>query len=62
MGVKDLATRVNSRVVANQINGSYVAKEEAMVQYLAKAKALIEKFRTFSIKQVPRSQKSKQMR
>ena len=56
MGVRDLAAKVDSRLVANQINRSYVAKEEAMIQYLAKAKALIANFRTFSIAQVPRSQ------
>ena len=36
MGVQDLAANVDSWLVANQINGSYTAKEEAMVQYLKK--------------------------
>lgn len=56
MGVKDLAANVDSRLVANQINGTYVAKEDSMIQYLAKAQALTQSFRTFSIKQIPRSQ------
>lgn len=50
MGVRDLAANVDSRLVVNQINGSYIAKEEAMIQYLEKAKALIGSFRTFLIR------------
>ncbi|GJV72530.1 reverse transcriptase domain-containing protein [Tanacetum coccineum] len=56
MGVKNLATKVESRLVANQINGSYVAKEQSMIQYLEKAKTLINNFKKFSIEQVPRSE------
>ncbi|GJX46255.1 transposase, MuDR, MULE transposase domain protein [Tanacetum coccineum] len=36
MGVKNLQANVDSRLVANQVNGSYVAKESGMVQYLEK--------------------------
>ncbi|GJW78099.1 reverse transcriptase domain-containing protein [Tanacetum coccineum] len=36
MGVKNLQAHVDSRLVANQVNGSYVAKESGMVQYLNK--------------------------
>ena len=50
MGVKDISVNVDSRLVANQINGAYVAKEESMIRYLAKAQALVRNFRTFSIK------------
>ncbi|GKA25683.1 reverse transcriptase domain-containing protein [Tanacetum coccineum] len=38
MGVKNLQANVDSRLVANQVNGSYVAKESCMVQYLEKNK------------------------
>nr|GEY48723.1 reverse transcriptase domain-containing protein [Tanacetum cinerariifolium] len=41
MDVKNLASKVDSRLVANQINGSYIAKEKNMIQYPEKAKALI---------------------
>nr|GEY77968.1 reverse transcriptase domain-containing protein [Tanacetum cinerariifolium] len=34
MGIKNLAKKVDSRLVANQINGSYIAKEQSMIQYL----------------------------
>ncbi|GJY88364.1 reverse transcriptase domain-containing protein [Tanacetum coccineum] len=50
---------VDSRLVANQVNGSYVAKESGMIQYLNKVKTLTRNFREFSIKQVPRSENKK---
>nr|GEV66209.1 hypothetical protein [Tanacetum cinerariifolium] len=40
MGVKNLVAKVDSRLMANQINGSYKAKEPRMIQYLEKAKSL----------------------
>ncbi|GJX08785.1 reverse transcriptase domain-containing protein [Tanacetum coccineum] len=59
MGVKNLQANVDSRLVANQVNGSYVAKESGMVQYLEKVKKLTSNFKEFSIKQVPRSENKK---
>ncbi|GJS42699.1 reverse transcriptase domain-containing protein [Tanacetum coccineum] len=59
MGVKNLQTNVDSRLVANQVNGSYVAKESGMVQYLEKVEGLTRNFKDFSIKQVPRSENKK---
>ncbi|GJT48771.1 reverse transcriptase domain-containing protein [Tanacetum coccineum] len=59
MGVKNLQANVDSRLVANQINGSYIAKESGMVQYLEKVKTLASNFKEFSIKQVPRSENKK---
>ncbi|GKF81985.1 reverse transcriptase domain-containing protein, partial [Tanacetum coccineum] len=40
MGVKNLQANVDSRLVANQVNGSYVEKESGMAQYLEKVKML----------------------
>ncbi|GJQ95835.1 reverse transcriptase domain-containing protein [Tanacetum coccineum] len=54
MGVKNLQTNVDSRLVANHVNGSYIAKEPGMIQYLEKVKTLYSSFKKFSIKQVPR--------
>nr|GEV86028.1 gypsy retrotransposon integrase-like protein 1 [Tanacetum cinerariifolium] len=51
MGVKNLITKVDSRLVANQINGLYEAKEQSMTQYLEKAKMLIDTFTKISIEQ-----------
>ncbi|GKG28073.1 reverse transcriptase domain-containing protein, partial [Tanacetum coccineum] len=45
--------------VANQVNGTYVAKEANMIRYLEKVKALTGSFKAFSIKQIPRSENKK---
>ncbi|GJT60212.1 reverse transcriptase domain-containing protein [Tanacetum coccineum] len=55
-GIKNLQANVDSRLVANQVNGSYIAKELGMIQYLEKVRALASNFKKFSIKQVPRSE------
>nr|GEV94099.1 hypothetical protein [Tanacetum cinerariifolium] len=59
MGVCNVYVSVDSKLVANQVLGSYVAKEENMVTYLEKAKILISGFANFSISQVPRSKNKK---
>ncbi|GJY50653.1 reverse transcriptase domain-containing protein [Tanacetum coccineum] len=50
---------MDSRLVANQVNGSYIAREPGMLQYLENVKTLSGSFRKFSIKQVPRSENKK---
>ncbi|GKE20163.1 reverse transcriptase domain-containing protein [Tanacetum coccineum] len=59
MGVKNLQANVDSWLVANQVNGTYVAKEIDMVRYLEKVKTLTNSFKAFLIKQVPRSENKK---
>nr|GEV39882.1 reverse transcriptase domain-containing protein [Tanacetum cinerariifolium] len=59
MGVKNLQANVDSRLVANQVNGTYVAKEVDMIRYLEKVKALTGSLKAFSIKQIPRSENKK---
>ncbi|GJX01711.1 reverse transcriptase domain-containing protein [Tanacetum coccineum] len=59
MGIKNLQANVDSRLVANQVNISYIAKESDMIQYLEKLKTLASSFKKFSIKQVPRSENKK---
>ncbi|GJV72000.1 reverse transcriptase domain-containing protein [Tanacetum coccineum] len=59
MGIKNLQANVDSRLVANQVNGSYVVKESGMVQYMEKVKTLASNFKEFSIKQVPQSENKK---
>ncbi|GKG14764.1 reverse transcriptase domain-containing protein, partial [Tanacetum coccineum] len=59
MGIKNLQANVNSRLVANKVNGSYTAKEPCMIQYLEKVKPLAGNFKKFSMKQVPRSENKK---
>nr|GEZ04816.1 reverse transcriptase domain-containing protein [Tanacetum cinerariifolium] len=59
MGVKNLQENVDSRLVDNQVNETYVAKEADMIRYLKNVKALIGSFKAFSIKQIPRSENKK---
>ncbi|GJS48500.1 reverse transcriptase domain-containing protein [Tanacetum coccineum] len=59
MGVENLQENVDSRLVANQVNGTYVAKETDMIRYMEKVKTLNSSFKAFSIKQVPRSENKK---
>nr|GFB60790.1 reverse transcriptase domain-containing protein [Tanacetum cinerariifolium] len=54
MGVRNVHVSVDSKLVANQVLGTYVAKEENMVKYLEKAKILISGFANFSISQILR--------
>ncbi|GKA93721.1 reverse transcriptase domain-containing protein [Tanacetum coccineum] len=60
MGVKNLQANVDSRLVANQVNGTYAAKETDMLRYQEKVKTLTNSFKAFSIKQVPRSENKKE--
>ncbi|GJX53128.1 reverse transcriptase domain-containing protein [Tanacetum coccineum] len=59
MGVRNVHVSVDSKLVVNQVLGTYVAKEENMIKYLEKAKSLISGFTKFSISQVPRSKNKK---
>ncbi|GJX37177.1 reverse transcriptase domain-containing protein [Tanacetum coccineum] len=59
IGVKNLQANIDSRLVANQVNGMYVAKEADMIRYLEKVKALTGGFKAFTIKQIPRSENKK---
>ncbi|GJR49182.1 reverse transcriptase domain-containing protein [Tanacetum coccineum] len=54
IGVRNLQANVDSRLVANQVNGTYTAKEADMIPYLEKVRTLANGFRMFLIKQVPR--------
>nr|GEZ43241.1 reverse transcriptase domain-containing protein [Tanacetum cinerariifolium] len=59
MGVKNIQANVDSKPVANQVLGTYVAKEDNMIKYLDITKGLVSEFKTFSISQVPRSRNKK---
>nr|GEY35383.1 reverse transcriptase domain-containing protein [Tanacetum cinerariifolium] len=59
MGVKNLQANVDSRLVANQVNGMYVAKEVDMIRYLEKVRTLTNNFKAFSIRQIPISENKK---
>ncbi|GJV72591.1 reverse transcriptase domain-containing protein [Tanacetum coccineum] len=59
MGVNNLQANVESRLMANQVNGIYIAKKPGMIKYLEKVKTLTNTFKEFSIKQVPRGENKK---
>nr|GEV92323.1 reverse transcriptase domain-containing protein [Tanacetum cinerariifolium] len=59
MGVKNIQVNVDSKLVANQVLGTYVAKEDNMIKYLDIAKGLLSGFKTFLISQVRRSKNKK---
>ncbi|GJZ10875.1 reverse transcriptase domain-containing protein [Tanacetum coccineum] len=59
IGVENLQANVDSRLVANQVNETYVAKETDMIRYLEKVKTLTSSFKAFLIKQVPRNENKK---
>ncbi|GJT17814.1 reverse transcriptase domain-containing protein [Tanacetum coccineum] len=59
MGVKNLQANIDSRLVANQVNGTYVTKEVDMILYLKKIRTLTSNFKAFSIRQAPRSENKK---
>nr|GEX43440.1 reverse transcriptase domain-containing protein [Tanacetum cinerariifolium] len=59
MGIQNLQANVDSKLVANQVNEIYIAKESSMVRYLEKVKILASTFKGFSIKQIPRGENKK---
>ncbi|GJU79618.1 reverse transcriptase domain-containing protein [Tanacetum coccineum] len=59
MGVRHIQANVDSKLVANQVLGAYVAKEENMVKYLEKTNSLVSGFDSFSISHVSRSKNKK---
>ncbi|GJY73345.1 reverse transcriptase domain-containing protein [Tanacetum coccineum] len=59
MRVSGIEVKVDSKLVANQINGTYEATKESMIKYLAKAKEFISEFKTFSIENIPRKDNQK---
>nr|GEX17901.1 reverse transcriptase domain-containing protein [Tanacetum cinerariifolium] len=59
IGVKNLQANVDSRLVANQLNRTYITKKADMIKYLEKVRTLIGNFQAFLIRQVPRSENKK---
>ncbi|GJU70010.1 reverse transcriptase domain-containing protein [Tanacetum coccineum] len=59
MKVSSIEVKVDSKLVANHINGTYEATKESMIKYLAKAKEFISEFKTFSIENIPRKDNQK---
>ncbi|GJZ72810.1 reverse transcriptase domain-containing protein [Tanacetum coccineum] len=59
MKVQSLKAKVDFKLVASQINGSYVASNDSMMKYLAKAKEYIACLKSFFIRNILRNQNQK---
>ncbi|XP_052627159.1 uncharacterized protein LOC128133680 [Lactuca sativa] len=56
MGAKAVTTLTNSRLAANQVNGSFEVRDQRMGKYVKMVKQLVGSFGQFTIKQIPRSE------
>ncbi|XP_076908935.1 uncharacterized protein LOC143566032 [Bidens hawaiensis] len=56
LGVKHFEVRVDSMLIAGQINGTYEAKNDVMASYLSQAKDLICQFSSFNVIHIKRSE------
>ncbi|XP_076911340.1 uncharacterized protein LOC143569264 [Bidens hawaiensis] len=56
LGAQHLEAHVDSMIVANQIEGSYDAKDDKMASNLAQAKVLMAAFATCKVKHIKRSE------
>ncbi|XP_071688521.1 uncharacterized protein [Rutidosis leptorrhynchoides] len=59
MGIKSLKVSVDSQLVANQMNGTFEARDPVIQKYLRLTEEMANKFEFFSITQVPRSMNKK---
>ncbi|GJV93019.1 reverse transcriptase domain-containing protein [Tanacetum coccineum] len=55
MNISNIEVKVDSKLVASQINGDYEASKDSMIKYLAKAKEYVSGFKSFSIENIPRN-------
>ncbi|KAL0416218.1 UNVERIFIED_CONTAM: hypothetical protein Slati_3453700 [Sesamum latifolium] len=58
-GAKHLLAYSDSQLVVKQVEGTYEAKEESMIQYLQQIANLKTKFHHFQIIQIPREENAK---
>nr|GEU51034.1 putative ribonuclease H-like domain-containing protein [Tanacetum cinerariifolium] len=59
MKVRPLKVKVDSKLVACQLNGEFVASSEGMPKYLTKSREHVTLFKKFSIENIPRNQNQK---
>ncbi|GKA37340.1 reverse transcriptase domain-containing protein [Tanacetum coccineum] len=59
MKVRALKVKVDSKLVACQLNGEFVASSEGMKKYLTNAKEYVAPFKRFLIENIPRNQNQK---
>ena len=58
MGAETIQVFGDSQLIINQVQGEYQAKGDSMIQYLAVAQGLINKFKSCKLTQIPREQNS----
>ncbi|KAL7589956.1 hypothetical protein Lser_V15G41281 [Lactuca serriola] len=56
MGAKVVTALTDSRLAANQVNGSFEVRDQRMGRYVKMVKQLVGSFGQFTIKQIPRSE------
>ncbi|GKB68149.1 reverse transcriptase domain-containing protein, partial [Tanacetum coccineum] len=59
MNISNIEVKVDSKLVASQINENYEASKDSMIKYLAKAKEYVSRFKSFSIENIPRNMNQK---
>ncbi|GKC09665.1 reverse transcriptase domain-containing protein [Tanacetum coccineum] len=59
MNIYSIEVKVDSKLVASQINGNYEDSKDSMMKYLAKAKEYIFGFKSFSNENIPRNKNQK---
>ncbi|XP_024155777.1 uncharacterized protein Mb2253c-like [Rosa chinensis] len=59
LDIQHLQIFIDSLLVVNQVNGDFEAKEPQMSSYQALARALIQRFTSFIITQIPRAKNDK---
>nr|GEX27913.1 hypothetical protein [Tanacetum cinerariifolium] len=59
MNISNIEVKVDSKLVACQINENYEATKDSMIKYLAKAKEYASGFKSFSIENIPRNMNQK---
>nr|GEY80230.1 reverse transcriptase domain-containing protein [Tanacetum cinerariifolium] len=59
MNISNIEVKVNSKLVASQINGNYEASKDSMIKYLAKAKEYASSFTSFLIENIPMNMNQK---
>ncbi|GKE68295.1 reverse transcriptase domain-containing protein [Tanacetum coccineum] len=59
MNTSNIEVKVDSKLVASQINGNYEASKDSMIKYLAKAREYASIFKSFSIENILRNMNQK---
>ncbi|GJY52097.1 reverse transcriptase domain-containing protein [Tanacetum coccineum] len=59
INISNIEVKVDSKLVASQININYEASKDIMIKYLAKAKEYVSGFKSFLIENIPRNMNQK---